>query len=201
MPASASISRFLSALDEAQILQSFAGKPSSITNDQARIDQTCLKATIANGVGCWEGYVEGVLQEFVAKTRVHAQSKAWTLIVQFEIMVKKQTDGLNTPNWDKARELISHITGVDPYVSWIWTPKFSNQQMTKEFFDGVMNVRHAFAHGFPLPTGVPGLLTPGALDPVYVKDALNCLEFFAKTTDSLLEHELTHRHNCRTGWA
>lgn len=198
---SASIARFLTALNEAQILRSFVGQTSAVTSDQSYIDQACLKASVANGVGCWEGYVEGVLQEFVAKTRVHAQSKAWTLIVQFEIMVKKQTDGLNTPNWEKTRELLLHIIGIDPYMSWIWVPKFANQQLTKEFFDGVMNVRHAFAHGFPIPHDVPGLIAPGILDATYVDDALECLKFFAHATDNLLEHELTHRHNCRTGWS
>jgi hypothetical protein len=198
--ASASFSRFQTALTDAQILRSFAGQASSVTAVQTQIDQACLKASVANGVGCWEGYIEGVLQEFVAKTRVQAQSKAWTLIVQFEIMVKKHTDGLNTPNWEKTRELISHITGIDPYMSWIWIPKFANQQLTKDFFDGVMNVRHAFAHGFPIPNDVPGLITSGVLDVAYVDEALECLKFFAAATDNLLEHELMHRHGCRTGW-
>lgn len=198
---SASLARFMVALNEAQILRSFVGQPSSVSANQSDIDQACLKASVANCVGCWEGYIEGVLQEFVAKTRVHAQSKAWTLIVQFEIMVKKKTDDLNTPNWDKTRDLILHITGIDPYMSWIWKPKFVNQQQTKEFFDGVMNVRHAFAHGFSIPHDVSGLIKAGVLDIPYVDDALECLKFFAYATDNLLEHELTHRHNCRTGWS
>lgn len=197
---SSSFTRFQVALTEALILRSFVNQNVAGTYQLTAINQACLKASVANGVGCWEGYIEAVLQEFVAKTRVNAQSKTWTLIAQFEIMVKKQTDNLNTPNWDKTRELILHITGIDPYTSWIWKKKFQNQNMTKDFFDGVMNVRHAFAHGFSVPNNVPGLLTPGELDSAYVDDALACLTFFAEVTDNLLEHELNHRHSCRSGW-
>jgi len=58
-------------------------------------------------------YLEDVLKEFVSKTRVQAQRRAWTLIVQFESLVQKLTAELNTPSWEKARELII-ITGMDP---------------------------------------------------------------------------------------
>ena len=140
------------------------------------------------------------MPEFVSKTRVQAHRRAWTLIVQFESLVNKLAADLNTPTWDKSRELILNITGMDPYASWIWPPRFSNQIDTKAFFDGVLQVRHSFAHGFAVPTSVPGLQIPGQLDAGYVADATTCLEFFAVTVDGLLEHELTHRHGCAAGW-
>jgi hypothetical protein len=142
-----------------------------------------------------------VLKEFVSKTRVQAHRKAWTLIIQFESIVQKLTSELNTPSWDKARELLVNITGMDPYASWIWAPRFSNQNDTQAFLKGIMDVRHSFAHGFSTPANVPGLATPGILDVAYVADVVSCLAFFATTTDALLEHELTHRHGCTTGWA
>jgi len=122
------------------------------------------------------------------------------LIAQFETIVDKMTSDLNTPNWEKTRELLINITGMDPYSSWIFQPKYNNQNDTKQFFDGVMAVRHAFAHGFAIPAGIYGLSTPGLLDVTYVSEALECIKFFAETSDSLLEYELTHRHGCMTGW-
>lgn len=198
--ASASLVKFNSTILGAKVLQSCVGVNLSITNDQGFIDKTCMMATIAAAVGCWEGYIESVLREFVSKTRVQAHRKAWGLIVQFETIVDKMASDLNTPNWERARELIITVTGMDPYASWVWRPNCTNQVDTKEFFDGVMRVRHSFAHGFAIPSDVPGLGSPGILDPGYVNDAIKCIEFFATATDSLLEHELTHRHSCQTGW-
>lgn len=141
------------------------------------------------------------MKEFVGKTRLQAHRRAWTLIVQFESLVEKMTGEPNTPRWEKARELILNITGMDPYSSWIWRPRFTSQNDTQAFVKGIMDVRHSFAHGFATPTSVAGLLTLGQLDAQYVTDVFSCLEFLVCTTDTLLQHELTHRHGCNTGWA
>lgn len=197
---SAALTKFHDSMVGSRVLASFCGTVSTASNKQTLTDQCLLQAAIAQGVGCWEGYVEAVLPEFVSKTRVQAHRKAWTLIVQFESLVDKLASDLNTPNWDKSRELISIVTGMDPYASWIWAPRFTNQTDTKAFFNGILDVRHSFAHGFAVPTDIPGLVIPGQLDSAYVADATICLEFFAATVDKLLEHELTHRHACVGGW-
>lgn len=199
MPASNAHQRFLQSLEGPDILRSFASTPVA-GRAQALVDQTCLVSAVASAVGSWEGYLEGVLKEFVAKTRVFAHSRAWPLIAQFEVMVEKATSDLNTPNWEKAREILIRVSGVDPYASWIWTPKFSTQPDTKEFFDGLMSVRHSFAHGFPVPINISALGGAGQLTPAYVAEVLDCLKFFAVTTDGLLEHELKHKHGSPTGW-
>lgn len=197
---SVSFSKFESTILGAKVLQSYIGANSSIANSQEFIDQTCMKAAIAAAVGCWEGYIESALREFVSKTRVHRHRSSWGLIAQFETIVDKMASDLNTPNWERTRELLMAVTGMDPYASWVWEEKFTNQTDTKLFFDGVMSVRHSFAHGFPIPARVTGLLSPGILDQEYVEDAIECINFFAHTTDQLLEHELAHRHGCQTGW-
>ena len=197
---SSALAKFSATVTGAAILKSYLASPSPVCSDQNFVDQTCLKAAIALAVGCWEGYVEAALREFVSKVRVQAHRQTWSLISQFEVMVDKKASSLNTPNWDKARELLLEVTGMDPYAGWIWSPRFANQTDTKAFFEGIMEVRHAFAHGFDIPTGVPGLTNPGILDRAYVDDAVFCIEFFAAKTDELLGHELMHRHSCRSGW-
>jgi lambda repressor-like predicted transcriptional regulator len=197
---SAALKKFQRSLVGARVLASFFGANSAASTNQDFTDQCVLCASIAQAVGSWEGFVEGVLPEFVSKTRIQAHRKAWTLIVQFESLVNKLASDLNTPNWDKSRELILNITGMDPYSSWIWSPRYTNQTDTKAFFDGILNVRHSFAHGFAVPRDVPGLSVPGELDSAYVDAAISCLEFFAERTDTLLEHELKHRHGCTAGW-
>jgi hypothetical protein len=195
------LTKFQSTRIGAEVLKSHCGTPSVACPDQNFVDQTCLRAAVSQGVGCWEGYIEAALREFVSKTRVQAHRKAWGLIAQFETIVDKMASDLNTPNWDKTRDLLITLTGMDPYASWVFAPDFQNQNDTKIFFDGVMSVRHSFAHGFPTPLTVPGLAVPGVLDVPYVEKALNCIKFFAEKTDQLLEYELTHRHGCVAGWS
>lgn len=197
---SQSVAKFQAAVLGSAVLQSFHNGTTLVTPDAAVVGQTCLRAAIAQGVECWEGYIEGVLREFVVKTRLNAQRRAWPLIAQFEAIVDKLASDLNTPTWDKTRELLMTITGIDPMPSWVWGPKFTNPTDTKQFFDGVLSVRHAFAHGFSVPHSVPGLSLPGVLDAAYTTEALECIRFFVTTTDALLEHELRHRHACMTGW-
>jgi hypothetical protein len=197
---SAAFEKYRSAVVGAEVLSGFYDHASSASPNQLFTNSCLLSASVAQAVGCWEGYLEAVLREFVSKTRVQAHRRAWPLIVQFESLVDKMASELNTPSWEKCRDLVLNVTGMDVYPSWIWTGKFSNQTDTKAYFDGILRVRHSFAHGFPVPNDVPGLILPGKLDPGYVADAISCLNFFAVKTDALLEHELMHRHGCSTGW-
>ncbi len=198
---SASLTKYHGSILGSRVLGSFSGSACAASPNQQFTDQALLKAAIALAVGCWEGYLEEVLKEFVSKTRTQTHRRAWTLVVQFEALVQKITADLNTPSWEKSRELILNITGMDPYASWIWAPKFTNQTDTQAFMKGILDVRHSFAHGYSTPNGVPGLAVAGILDMAFLSDAIACLTFLAETTDNLLEHELTHRHNCTTGWA
>ena len=198
---SQSYEKFVRQIAGAKIIRSFHNQISSETTDATAVEQICLCAAVAQAVGCWEGYIEGAIREFVTKTRIMAQRRSWPLIIQFEALVDKLASELNTPNWDKTRELLIVITGMDPHPAWVWAPKFSNSTDTKQFFDGLMQVRHSFAHGFSVPHGTPGLTVPGRLDASYVNDAIDCITFFTHKTDELLEHELRTRHGCPSGWS
>src|SRR5687767_6715987 len=105
MAFSAAFSKFSASVAGARVLAGFNGSPSGSSPSQAFTDACLLSAGVAQGVGCWEGYLEAVLREFVSKTRVQAHRRAWTLIVQFEALVDKMASDLNTPNWEKCRDL------------------------------------------------------------------------------------------------
>lgn len=105
MASSAAFSKFSASIAGARVLAGFNGSQSSFSSSQPFTDACVLSAGVAQGVGCWEGYLEAVLREFVSKTRVQAHRRAWTLIVQFEALVDKMASDLNTPNWDKCRDV------------------------------------------------------------------------------------------------
>jgi hypothetical protein len=116
---SLSISAFNQAFIGVNVLRSFAACPSPVTNDQPFIDETCRKATIAMAVGCWEGYVESVVREFIAKVRLQTHRRNWSLFGQFEVIVDAKIEKLNTPNWDVVRNLIIEVIGLDRFNAWI----------------------------------------------------------------------------------
>jgi hypothetical protein len=199
MPSQARHSYSLAA-QQRDVLYGLASSTAPFFSTADETEQSCLKASVACGVGCWEGYIENVLREFVLKTKTGITKRPWQLISQFEYVVQRLTDDLNTPSWEKVRELVHTITGIDPTPAWSCTPLFANTQSAKDFFDGLMKVRHSFAHGFNVPHGIPHLVTQGKLDGGYVATCSSLIDNLVFRTDALLEHELIHRHNCSNGW-
>lgn len=191
--------KFSESLEQAYILVGLSTNSTQSIFSAQKTELACLQAAIACSVGCWEGYIENALKEFVSKTKLGIR-RPWQLIAQFEYIVEKITAELNTPSWDKVRETMLTVAGIDPNPAWTFTPFFQNQQTTKDFFDGIMKVRHSFAHGFSVPHGIPGVVTPGMLDQNYAITALSCIAYMAHKTDKLLEHELIYRHNQPAGW-
>jgi hypothetical protein len=110
-----------------------------------------LHAALAAYVSGWEAYVEDVTLEFlnalVGAMDPKASAFAKTLHDEAERVVKR----FNTPTFDESRNLLYRFTGCDPFTVMMSSRLKMTTAQTQTRLDEILRVRHAFAHGRPLP--------------------------------------------------
>jgi hypothetical protein len=154
--------------------------------------QACLHAALASHVAAWEAYCESIVIEFFAVAADPTRSDYAQVHQIGEAFAKARIKTFNTPNFDNSRNLILASTGFDPYSRWSWAPRSQNVQWVKERLDEVLQVRHAFAHGFPLPTYKWTTAAKGRtrLTSVAIDDVAALLANLVKQTDTGLRTHL-----------
>lgn len=110
-----------------------------------------LHAALAAYVSGWEAYIEDVTVEFldVLVTSLDPRASALAKVLRDE--AARVGKRFNTPSFQDSRDLVYRFTGYDPMSS-MASPRLgmtSAQAQTR--LDEVLRVRHAFAHGRPLP--------------------------------------------------
>jgi len=113
--------------------------------------QAYLHASLAANVAAWEAYVQNLVQDFFIEI-------ANPLLLDFHAVhgiarsaAEIALERYNTPNWDNTRNLLARYTGYDPIRDWVWPVRRMGVHQVKERLDQILEVRHSFAHGFPLP--------------------------------------------------
>jgi len=110
-----------------------------------------LHAALAAYVSAWEAYVEDVTIEFLDALITSMDPKASALATTLRDEAERVAKRFNTPTFQESRDLVYRFTGYDPLPS-MASPRLgmtSAQAQTR--LDEVLRVRHAFAHGRPLP--------------------------------------------------
>lgn len=110
-----------------------------------------LHAALAAYVSGWEAYVEDVTVEFLDVLVVAMEPKASALAKTLRDEAMRVVKRFNTPSFQESRDLVYRFTGFDALPS-MASPRLgmtSAQAQTR--LDEVLRVRHAFAHGRPLP--------------------------------------------------
>lgn len=110
-----------------------------------------LHAALAAYVSGWEVYVEDVTVEFLDVLIASSDPKASALAKTLRDEAARAAKRFNTPSFQESRDLVYRFTGFDP-LPFLASPRLSmTSAQAQTRLDEVLRVRHAFAHGRPLP--------------------------------------------------
>jgi hypothetical protein len=108
----------------------------------------------------------------------------------------------NTPSFENARSLILRFTGFDPFPVMQTRRLNLSAQQTQTRLNEILKVRHAFSHGFPVPSfawttryGVNNRLTKSS-----VKDASILIMDLASSVDRALGAHLKNIFHSPMAW-
>lgn len=111
-----------------------------------------LHAALATYVAGWDSYLNQVTTEFVQKIANPGDTVYASLHSLVVPIIEQKLKKFNTANWENSREILINCTGYDPISDWTWRKAQFNRQQSQEFLNGILKVRHSFAHGFAIPT-------------------------------------------------
>jgi hypothetical protein len=113
--------------------------------------QVYCQASLAAAVAAWEGYVVDTVQGFFAAIADPLAPPFSALHTVGQRNAEIALGRFNTPNWENSRDILARTTGYDPINDWTWTARTMSGPQVKERLNQILQVRHSFAHGFPIP--------------------------------------------------
>jgi len=113
--------------------------------------EPALHAALASLVSSWEAYIESVVLEAIDATLPSASPEVMFFALLHKAEATRAIAKFNTPNAENCRDLVLRYTGYDAF------PEFSSPKLglsalpARSRLNEILRVRHAFAHGFPIP--------------------------------------------------
>jgi len=137
--------RYLQAIQRSRVLRDAAKRK------PAAEKQIFYHASLAAGVAAWQTYLKELLNEFFQVTTDPTIAKYAALHFIVRENAQLALKRFNTPNWENARDLLLRYSGYDPAPDWNWHTRNLSGEWVKERLNQILQVRHSFAHGHPIP--------------------------------------------------
>lgn len=149
MPSPAAL-KYHEATQKARVLRQTATDPRlhPISYSQTQI---YYHSALAAFVAGWETYIEELVRQFFDVIANPLDPKFQAVHSIAKNMAERELKKFNTPNSENSRNLLVLYTGYDPIADWIWSARKMNAVVTRQMLNEILQVRHSFAHGFPVP--------------------------------------------------
>ncbi|MCE8052513.1 hypothetical protein HOP61_14535 [Halomonas daqingensis] len=180
-----------------------------------RHEQDALhKAGVVMTVAAWQAYIEKIIREtlnniesgFYGPTATQT-APHWALhsfnLRRAEIL--GTVNKFNTPNTQNIQRIFQEAFDFDPWPCWEWYrgPRKWNGHQTRVRTDSWVKIRHAIAHGYPLPDNMDFLQDKNGnarLNLTLLRECLNHFKHIALQTDHSLRDYLENQYNIHSPW-
>jgi hypothetical protein len=175
------------------------GKHSNPTAHKA----VCLHAALAMLVAGWEAYLERVVREAQREIADNTQIRLSVVLALLTEITENEIKRFNTPNASNSRTLLIAHTGYDPINDWQWAVGGLNGVQARARLDEILQIRHSFAHGFPVPTNINWVKNrnqAGVLNTSVLKSVEKFLAHIVLVTDEGLKSHLSSKFGVVLSW-
>jgi hypothetical protein len=164
--------------------------------------QVYYHSALAAYVAGWEVYVENLIREFFNVTADPLNFKFNSIHSIARDVAEESVGKFNTPNSDNSRNLLAKFTGYDPISDWIWTRRGMSALATRQRLNEILQVRHSFAHGFPIPAMSWNQTSTGKvrLTAKNIDDVQVFFNFLVSVTDSGMKQHIQTNYGVVLTW-
>ena len=192
MPSKAAI-EFGRARFNARLLLAAAARQPKTAADFPAHKAVCLHAALAMLVAAWEAYLERLLREVQFEISDSTQTRLSAVLALLTQITESEIKRFNTPNYSNSRELFIKHIGYDPINDWDWPGGGLSGIQSRNRLDEILQVRHSFAHGFPVPTDIHWVRSrnrPGVLNVAILQSVDKFIAHMIAVTDQGLKDHL-----------
>ncbi|MFY1625520.1 HEPN domain-containing protein [Micromonospora sp. WMMD735] len=190
--------KFIDAISSAELL-CLKGRATLFSRKQRQVQ---YHASLAASVAAWEAYIESVVRGFFDEISDPLQPRFIALHQITASRAEVDLKRFNTPNAKNSRELLYNWTGFDPINDWNWPARKLGGPATRDRLDEILQVRHSFAHGYPMrryswncdAKGIPNLTAPA------VSMAIALFTHLVKVTDQGICKHIKNTYSGSIAW-